>query len=287
LPQHQPEISAVSYPQSPVEQQGSDYQTTRDYIKPLKKVADVQNEPYQLSNQGSQHSQSSYTHSNNQVSRNAAQAYQTLMTPLSDDEKSGKYNTEPTSLETDENEVLKLITVVDELFAVVKLNNELRLLSLNKIEQALKFIEVKDRWHHDFVSQPLLLPIKISLNHEQVSFIEHQSDAFKKIGIVVNVLTKNSVQIRQFPALLRNKDVNLSFNKLLQLLLIQDVGELKNNEWQQAFASLLTTSSYDNQQAINLLRLSQQQFNSTFEQLLRLNSVVVDLTSSITKLTNA
>ena len=287
LPQNQPEISAVSYPQSPVEQQGSDYQITRDYIKPLTKVADVQNEPYQLSNQGSQHSQSSYTHSNNQVSRNAAQAYQTLMTPLSDDEKSGKYNTEPTSLETDENEVLKLITVVDELFAVVKLNNELRLLSLNKIEQALKFIEVKDRWHHDFVSQPLLLPIKISLNHEQVSFIEHQSDAFKKIGIVVNVLTKNSVQIRQFPALLRNKDVNLSFNKLLQLLLIQDVGELKNNEWQQAFASLLTTSSYDNQQAINLLRLSQQQFNSTFEQLLRLNSVVVDLTSSITKLTNA
>ncbi|MFT5388180.1 MAG: DNA mismatch repair protein MutL, partial [Candidatus Omnitrophota bacterium] len=232
-------------------------------------------------------SQSSYTHSNNQVSRNAAQAYQTLMTPLSDDEKSGKYNTEPTSLETDENEVLKLITVVDELFAVVKLNNELRLLSLNKIEQALKFIEVKDRWHQDFVSQPLLLPIKISLNHEQVSFIEHQSGALKKIGIVVNVLTKNSVQIRQFPALLRNKDVNLSFNKLLKILLIQDVGELKNNEWQQAFASLLTTSSYDNQQAINLLRLSQQQFNSTFEELLRLNSVVVDLTSSITKLTNA
>ena len=69
--------------------------------------------------------------------------------------------------------------------------------------------------------------------------------------------------------------------------MIQGVNELENNEWQQAFASLLTTSSYDNQQAINLLRLSQQQFNSTFEQLLRLNSVVVDLTSSITKLTNA
>ena len=284
LPQHQPEISAVSYSQSPVEQQGSDYQTTRDYIKPLTKVADVNNETYQLSNQ---RNQSSYTHNNNQVSRNAAKAYQTLMTPMPDDEESVESNKETISLESNENETLAFITVVEQQYAVIKLNHELRLLSLNKIEQALKFIEVKERWHQDFISQPLLLPIKIPLNYEQVSFIERQTDALKKIGIVVNVLTKNSVQIRQFPALLRNKDVNLSFNKLLKLLLIHNVDKLTNNEWQQAFASLLTTSAYDAKLAVNLLRLSKQQFNSTFDQHLRLNSVVVDLTSSITKLTNA
>ena len=284
LPQHQPEISAVSYSQSPVEQQGSDYQTTRDYIKPLTKVADVNNETYQLSNQ---RDQSSYTHNNNQVSRNAAKAYQTLMTPMPDDEESGESNKETISLESNENETLAFITVVEQQYAVIKLNHELRLLSLNKIEQALKFIEVKERWHQDFISQPLLLPIKIPLNYEQVSFIERHTDALKKIGVVVNVLTKNSVQIRQFPALLRNKDVNLSFNKLLKLLLIHNVDKLTNNEWQQAFASLLTTSAYDAKLAVNLLRLSKQQFNSTFDQHLRLNSVVVDLTSSITKLTNA
>ena len=284
LPQHQPEISAVSYSQSPVEQQGSDYQTTRDYIKPLTKVADVNNETYQLSNQ---RNQSSYTHNNNQVSRNAAKAYQTLMTPMPDDEESVESNKETISLESNENETLAFITVVEQQYAVIKLNHELRLLSLNKIEQALKFIEVKERWHQDFISQPLLLPIKIPLNYEQVSFIEHHTDALKKIGVVVNVLTKNSVQIRQFPALLRNKDVNLSINKLLKLLLIHNVDKLTNNEWQQAFASLLTTSAYDAKLAVNLLRLSKQQFNSTFDQHLRLNSVVVDLTSSITKLTNA
>ena len=284
LPQHQPEISAVSYSQSPVEQQGSDYQTTRDYIKPLTKVADVNNETYQLSNQ---RNQSSYTHNNNQVSRNAAKAYQTLMTPMPDDEESVESNKETISLESNENETLAFITVVEQQYAVIKLNHELRLLSLNKIEQALKFIEVKERWHQDFISQPLLLPIKIPLNYEQVSFIERHTDALKKIGVVVNVLTKNSVQIRQFPALLRNKDVNLSFNKLLKLLLIHNVDKLTNNEWQQAFASLLTTSAYDAKLAVNLLRLSKQQFNSTFDQHLRLNSVVVDLTSSITKLTNA
>jgi DNA mismatch repair protein MutL len=86
---------------------------------------------------------------------------------------------------------------------------------------------------------------------------------------------------------LRNKDVNLSFNNLLKFLFLQDVHKLENSDWQQAFASLLTAGTYDSQQANNLLHLGEQKFNSTFEQQLRLNSVVVDLTSSITKLTNA
>ena len=114
LPQYQSEVSAVNYPQSSVEQQESDYQTNRDYIKPLTKVTDVRNEPYQLSNQDNQQHQSSYTHRNNQVSRNAAQAYQTLMTPLSDAERSVEVSPEIVLLETSENEELEFITIIDE-----------------------------------------------------------------------------------------------------------------------------------------------------------------------------
>jgi DNA mismatch repair protein MutL len=276
LQQHQPEVSAVSDSQGQVGEYGKDHQSTRDYIKPLTKVTDVHSEPYKYSNQAS------YTHSNNQVSRNAAQAYQTLMTPLSDDE-----NPVLSSLEVNESSVLELIKIIDEQYGVIIIKNELRLLSLNKIEQALKFIEVQDRWHHDFVSQPLLLPIKIALTHEHVVFVKHQTEALNKVGIVLSALTKSSVQIRQFPALLRNKDVNLSFNKLLTFLSVRGVEKVTNNEWQQALASLLTADTYDETQAQNLLRLGQEKFNSTFEQQLRLNSVEVDLTSSITKLTNA
>jgi DNA mismatch repair protein MutL len=287
ISQLQPEISGVSYPKSnQVDQYENAHQTSRDYIKPLTKVTDVHSEPYQRSGQSSQNNQSSYTHSNNQISRNAAQAYQTLMTPLSNDETLGEGNTD-ISLEINENETLKFIKVVDEQYAIITFDNELRLLSLNKIEQALKFVEVKNRWQHDFVSQPLLLPIKIALDPEQVVFVEQQTSALKKIGIVASVSTKASVQIRQFPAILRNKDVNLSFNKLLAHLFPHDTDGLTNNDWQQALACLLTAESYDKEQAKNLLRLGQQQFNSSFEQQLRLISVVVDLTSSITKLTNA
>jgi len=294
----QPEVSAVNYSQNQsAVQHDSGHQATRDYIKPLTNVADVPEQTYQHSRQDHQSSHSSYTHSSNQVSRNAAQAYQTLMTPLSeseqfDNEKTMNENSTNESkvdslLVANANEGLVLTKVVEEQYALINLHNELRLLALNKLEQAVKFLEVKNRWQHDFVSQPLLLPIKITLNQSQVIFVEHHADALKKIGIVATVVTNNSIQIRQFPALLRNKDVNFSFNKLLTLLLVEDNNELTNNDWQQAFASLLTADSYDNKQAQNLLSLSQQQFNSAFEQQLRLNSVVVDLTSSITTLTNA
>jgi DNA mismatch repair protein MutL len=283
LSQEQPQlnsrVSAVNYPHTHLnEQLESSQQATRDYIKPLTKVSDVQNQPYQKNNPSNH---SSYTHSSNQVSRNAAQAYQSLMTPIVETEKG-----DSTTLEAVINEALIMSDVVNEQYVVINLNQELRLLALNKIEQEMKLLEVQKRWQHDFVSQPLLLPIKIALDHQQVNFVDEYADALKKIGIVANVLTKTSVQIRQFPALLRNKDVNFSFNKLLTFLFDSGVCELTNNDWQQAFASLLSASSYDNQQAKKLLLQAKQQLNSTFEQQLRLNSVVVDLTSSITKLTN-
>lgn len=283
----QPQSRGVNYKQdNQLESLENPNQVTRDYIKPLTKVTDVQSEPYLGSKQSSQKNHSSYTHSNNQVSRNAAQAYQTLMTPLSG-EKSDEESAALPIHEANENEHLVLTQIIDEKYAVITLDNELRLLALNKIEQAVKFFEVKNRWQHDFVSQPLLLPIKISLTQAQVTFVEAQTDALKKIGIVASVLSKSSIQVREFPALLRNKDVNLSVNNLLTLLCLEDGQELTNSDWQQAFASLLSADSYDHQQAKNLLRLSQQQLNSTFEQQLRLNSVLIDLTSSITTLTNA
>jgi DNA mismatch repair protein MutL len=273
----QPEMNAVNYSQA--NRHESVDQVDRDYVKPLTKVTDVNIQSYE---HRPQYNQSPYTQSNNKVSRSAAQAYQTLMTPLSD-----KENTDERAQAVNDNQILVLGDVVDKQYAVVTLNNELRLLALNKLEQAVKLLDVQSRWQHNFVSQPLLLPIKISLDNNQVNFVEQQTDALKKIGIVVSVLTKNSVQIREFPALLRNKDVNLSFNNLLSFLFLQNARKLENSDWQQAFASLLVASTYDSQEANNLLHLGEQKFNSTFEQQLRLNSVAVDLTSSITKLTNA
>ena len=256
------------------------HQATRDYIKPLSKVTDVA-QPYESNNQ---QNHASYTHANNQVSRNAAQAYQKLMTPLSQGNSTDSEVQLAMSSETS-----KLIKVIDEKYALIMLDDKLNLLALNKVELALKLIEMEKRWQQDFVSQPLLLPLKISLTQQQINFVENQQEYLVKLGIVLTVLGKTSVQIRQFPALLRNKDVNFSFTQLLKSLMInlndEDVN-LADNDWQQAFAGLLVAQEYSLQQAKGLLIAAEQQYNSSFEQVLRLNSVEVDLTSAITKLTN-
>jgi hypothetical protein len=77
--------------------------------------------------------------------------------------------------------------------------------------------------------------------------------------------------------------------ELLKSLMKNDSDEvisLAESDWQQAFAGLLVAQSYSIQQAQSLLTAGEQQLNSSFESVLRLNSVEVDLTSAITKLTN-
>jgi DNA mismatch repair protein MutL len=275
-------VDTVEYTQqNQAETHTNTHQATREYIKPLTKVTDV-HQRYQSNNQ---QGQTSYTHTNNQVSRNAAQAYQTLMTPLSPATCADAEVKAPMGSESS-----LLIKVIDEKYALMMLDDKLQLLALNKLEQALKFIEMKNRWQQDFISQPLLLPLKITLTAQEISFVENQQAQLIKLGIVLTVLSKTSLQIRQFPALLRNKDVNCSFSKLLKILMINENNEeikLADSDWQQAFAALLITQSYTKQQAQSLLIAGEQQLNSSFEQVLRLNSVVVDLTSAITKLTNA
>jgi len=279
--QAQTAVNTVEYiQQNQAETHANTHQATRDYIKPLTKVTDV-HQPYQSHNQ---QGQASYTHNNNQVSRNAAQAYQTLMTPLSPADGSDADVQAPNS-----NESSRLIKVIDEKYALLNLDDKLQLLALNKLEQAVKFIEIKNRWQQDFISQPLLLPLKITLTQQQVSFVENQQEYLVKLGIVLTVLNKTSLQVRQFPALLRNKDVNFSFIELLKSLMKNDDDEimsLADSDWQQAFAGLLVAQSYTLQQAQSLLVAGEQQLNSSFDPVLRLNSVEVDLTSAITKLTN-
>jgi len=275
-------VNTIEYTQqNQAETHTNTHQATREYIKPLTKVTDV-HQRYQSSNQ---QNQASYTHTNNQVSRNAAQAYQTLMTPLSPAISSDAEVKAPMG-----SELSLLIKVIDEKYALVMLDDKVQLLALNKLEQALKFIEMKNRWQQDFISQPLLLPLKITLTAQEISFVENQQAQLIKLGIVLTVLSKTSLQIRQFPALLRNKDVNFSFVELLKSLMKNDNDEvirLAESDWQQAFSGLLVAQSYTQQQAQSLLVTGEQQLNSSFETVLRLNSVVVDLTSAITKLTNA
>jgi DNA mismatch repair protein MutL len=261
--------------------------TERDYIAPLRRVQDVPPQSFSApSYSASSSNDLSYAGINNRTSpveTKAAEAYHQLMSPLAE----GK--AQEVIINTDiciaQGLVLK---IVDEKYALINLENELRLLALTHLEHSIKLVEIKSRWQNGFVSQPLLLPIKLTLTDEQFVLLESHLAILEKLGIVISVLAKNAIQVRKFSAILREKDIAHSFFSLLDDLLISSKNNMKllsNEHWQRAFSSLLVANCYTNEAVQELLEQSRVLFNSTLDQQLRLNSVSVDLTSAITKLT--
>tara|TARA_B110000438_G_scaffold303070_1_gene362977 strand:- start:2455 stop:3012 length:558 start_codon:yes stop_codon:yes gene_type:complete len=161
----------------------------------------------------------------------------------------------------------------------------LRLLSVKKIELLLKLQTIKQRWHEKLVSQPLLLPIKIAASEKVAKFVQLNTEQFQHIGMDIQPLNNHKLQIRQFPALLRNKDVTNSFDRLIKQLDVENNDDVHADiDWQMALAELMLSEESSQTHALQIWRNAQKHFNCQFEQQLRLNSVALDLTSSINEL---
>ena len=101
-------------------------------------------------------------------------------------------------------------------------------------------------------------------------------------GIVLTLKDKNKVQIRQFPALLREQDVTRAFNIILTELSQQPVEA--NSSLIHAIAEAMLLEHYNETQADILLIAAKKLFNEQLSQQLLLNSIPLDLTSHIKQL---
>jgi DNA mismatch repair protein MutL len=272
---------------------------TTSYIAPLR--PEQNNNQYQ-SNSASKASAVAGASSNyrpSMVSQQESKAYSDLMTPLAEDVA--------TTLEVNEakipqssigsalvenakaipnHESVEMIQWLSPCYAVIRLEQSLRLLSLKKLETITKLQLVKQRWYEKFISQPLLLPVKLNFNEKTIAFIQANLVQFEHLGFIIQLMNKSKIQIRQFPALLRNKDVTKSFDLFIsELNAGQRDDQPSEIEWQLAFSQLMIAQSYDHTLSVQVWRNAQNHFNCEFEQQLRLNSVVIDLTSSIKQLT--
>lgn len=185
-------------------------------------------------------------------------------------------------------------------YGLFKHNEELRLLSLFKFAQHVHSKTVEERWLQvnknentdkqpsGLVSQPLLLPVIVSLSKEQMHYLVSEQSMLTNVGIVFVIKDKQKVQIRQFPALLRDKDVTASFITILDTLQsFHHLPEYKNlNEavYYQVIAKAMLLKEYTQEQADGLIKQALIQYGQKLSSVLLLNSVVVDLTSSIKKL---
>lgn len=256
----------------------SDVETSREseyqrpsYVQPLQQISDVAKTSF-----------NAYRPSNTGISSVAVKNYQQLMTPLetvSADEISVSKD--------DKSDVSPVSYVKAPGFAVITIEGHLRVLSLFKLAEQINALKVDKSWQQGMISQPLLLPISLLLSDEQFDFVEQHQGLIKESGIVLQLQSNKKIQVRQFPAMLRSKNVNECLLKIIDTLKEKSLLlALNKDHFIQAISQAMVNKEYNKDQAVELLLLAKSIFSKNFIQQIYLNSVALDLTSEI-KLLNS
>ena len=246
----------------------------QSYIKPLTRVSD---------------SHGSYGSSTPRgklsPSADVVKTYQELMTVYSGAETQNTGLDSGVNANVGKDAVPQLLYLQAPAFGVFVIRQELRLVSLTQLAQKVHCLTVLERWSQGLISQPLLLPVLITLSEQQYQFVCGHQQALKQAGIIFIAQDKLKIQIREFPAILRQKDISGSLLFLLEYLVnIQTNDELTAEQWCQGIAVVLAEDVYAENSALALLIQAQTQLGENLESQLLLNSVVIDLTSGISQL---
>lgn len=86
-------------------------------------------------------------------------------------------------------------------------------------------------------SQPLLVPITLSVSAKEAQLVEDQSEIFKQLGFEVDRVADESIKIRQMPIILSNSDVETLLRDVLADLLTHG----SSSRVEQALNEILST----------------------------------------------
>ncbi len=266
-----------------------------DYVRPLQHVSDASSDqPVYGYGGNSQKIQP------NKVSLVAASNYQALMTPhtevlSSDSAQDITQEHEVTVLHSNAN-LSFLLSVYEPGYVLYTAESGVRVLSLFKLAKNTYGKLVEQSWKNNLsedstaslVSQPLLLPVMLSLSEEQHNTAIAQQTLLAKAGIIFIEQHKNKIKIRQFPALLREQDVSHAFiiilDDLIKRLSLKSSEQICEIDIHYSIGLAMVLAQYNETQADILLKLSKKLFNEQLSQQLLLNSLPLDLTSHIKKL---
>jgi DNA mismatch repair protein MutL len=277
----------------------SDSQRRPDYIRPLQNVTNITQQKLDSASYAS--SQGSFA---SKVYPKSSANYERLMT-VSDYDSSPNYsatNKEPDAVSNGpipsniKNKVtVELLSIYQPGYVLYRDKSSVRVLSLFSLAQNTYESQVKHSWtlggevlsdnNEGLVSQPLLLPVMLTLSEQLLRITLDEQALLHKAGIVFVPQNKNKIQIRQFPALLRECDVSKAFNCIVEVFYqkkcIEEQTVIEENDIFQAIAAALVKSVYDEACTDNLLELADKLFKEQLSQQLTLNSVPLDLTSHI------
>jgi DNA mismatch repair protein MutL len=268
-----------------------------DYIKPLQHVNDATTRQPSYSSYGQQEKA-------NKTSPIASANYQALMTPHEGVLSQVQHTSGSHQIKAQDHEVMStssstaqsdFLSIHQPGYALYKAESGVRVLSLFNLAKSTygKLVEQSWQYQNDqsdqaiecLVSQPLLLPVILTLSEQQLSFALAEQEIFATAGIVFVEQSKNKIQIRQFPALLREKDVSSAFiviiDELISKLSLTQDPLICEFDLHQSIGLAMVLAQYDESQADILLKLSKKLFDEQLSQQLLLNSIPLDLTSHI------
>lgn len=269
-----------------------------NYIQPLQQVSDVTSARYDSSekdgyqkNQPQERSHhSTYSQAQNYasspVSKVAVENYQQLMTVAPNAKKPDNLLVASKNKVAD-TEVFNFLCVYEDIFILFQHNENIKICQIKPLFVASQIKHIEECWQNGLVSQPLLLPVRVKTNVEQVKLLQEYEALLISSGIHIHLIS-GYAQIRQFPAILREHDVTVCFEKVL--IALRGFRETENDSlshWMQFLAKLSAPLNYPEQQVKKLWQALNFHSFEEFNTLVSLNSEVIDLTSAIQKITSA
>jgi DNA mismatch repair protein MutL len=257
-----------------------------DYVTPLQQVSDVGYTPKQSYANSSHHT----FKSTQSPSALASTNYQQLMTPAHESIHIQETQTSTTEVNTGVISNKFFYTIVEGMYGVFKHENKLKLMSLVQLGFEVNREQINQNWQQGelgLISQPLLLPLLIKLTESQVVIVKKNQVLLERAGIFVEIKNKQQIKIRQYPALLRENDVNSSFNTIVnEMMKLTGINEdvIDNEALILILAQILAEKILDESQAQTLWLSAQNTLSEELIQKILLKSSPIDLTSSIKQL---
>jgi len=262
-----------------------------DYITPLQQVKETAYKPSTAT--------TSY-HSNPSITKAAVENYQQLMTPVQN--SSTQTSVVETEFDSDiPNRPTEFFVAVEQgRYGIFKRQENLRLLSLSALAFEVHKNKILLSWQQSetkpekgLISQPLLLPVSLTLSAQQISTSQTYQAPLALAGVIfsLNDSAKNNcrIQIRKFPAMLREKDITASFIAIIDELSQLNTGSVDSDMTTEkniisAVAKAMLIQSYSEEQAQTLWLSAKKTLSAEKIESILLNSVALDLTSQVKQL---
>jgi DNA mismatch repair protein MutL len=265
-----------------------------DYVQPLQQVKESIYTPTST--------KSSYGERGS-VSRAAVSNYQQLIDPIIVEQSKEKaFEGHQTVLNvSDRPEESFFLMIKQGGYGVFKHQNSLQILSIFELAYQINQQIITNSWQKsrgdsmtNLISQPLLLPVMITLSKAQIEIVNSYHSQLELAGIICIIQnnSKQQLQIRQFPAILRERDISASFITIIDALMSEFDSEINSVSPQAdvnkgilcGMAKAMVATEYSIEQAQTLWSNAKNLLSTELIESLLLNSVSLDLTSEIKQL---